>query len=179
MDWNSKFTKKEQEILLARAERVSNISKDKDTVNTQTALVIGIGEEQYALPIHRLVNVHENVGVIAVPCVPSHIAGIANIRGHIVSVLQMGVLLDVVIDDVDDLNALVVAANDSMTVAFQVKAIGEVVSFSENDINNIPANLETKRSSKYLKGILPNDAILLDIDAILNDESLIVNEFVG
>jgi purine-binding chemotaxis protein CheW len=140
---------------------------------------VTIREERYALPLPSLVNVHERIVIIPVPCVPRHVAGIANIRGHIIPVLDLGVLMDVPGVSTAKNSTLVVAAHHDLKVAFLVERIGDVATYTVNSVAPVPMNLETRQAVAYVQGILPGGAALLNIDAILDDDEITVNEKVN
>ncbi len=174
MSFYDHYTETELEILRDRARRISRPSDDREG-QLSAALEVEIHEESYALPVEELAAVYENTAVIPVPSAPPLVAGIANIRGHIIPVLNPGVLLGVSSNSTSSAGSLVVISNDELTVAFRVEAVGDVTPFSAGDLSPLPANFDQKQSA-YIQGILPNDAALLDVDAILNDPALVMNK---
>ena len=177
MKFHSQFSEIEQAILEARAKRIATVaSKDLDE-KIITALVIGVGSEAYALPIDSLKTVHENINIVSVPCVPSYIAGIANIRGHIIPVLNLGILMYGSEVTTDERNALIEVTNDTMTVAFLVEAVGEITSFSASALSPVPTETEGRRT-EYLEGIFPDGTGLINVQTILDDKALTIAEHV-
>jgi purine-binding chemotaxis protein CheW len=175
MKFYSQFSEKEIEILEARAQRIAGVSQDKADEQLITALVIGIGSEVYALPIDTLKTVHEHITIVPVPCVPPYVAGVANMRGHIIPVLNLGILMHGVEVMVSQDNALIEVKNDTLTVAFLVETIGEIATFSTAALSAVPPEAEG-RHAEYLRGVFPEGAGLIDVDAILNDEALTIME---
>jgi purine-binding chemotaxis protein CheW len=175
MKFYSQFSEIEQAILEARAKRIANVTKKDADEHLITALVVGIGSETYALPIDSLKTVHENIGIVSVPCVPSYVAGIANIRGHIIPVLNLGILMYGSEAVTDEHNALIEVTNDTMTVAFLVEKVGEITAFSANTLSPVPAETEGRRI-ECLEGIFPDGTGLIDVQAILDDKALTVAE---
>ena len=172
------FNEKERAILIARrAQRLQAETAETQSGESDTALNVVIRNENYALPIAKLTYVLVNTPVIPVPCVPPYVAGIANNRGHIIPVLDLGVLLGVpgISDDAGE-NTLVVATNREITVALQVGTVGDITPFLVSKVAPVPAGFESERAKAYLRGVLPNGHTLLDIEAILGDPSLTVME---
>lgn len=177
MSMYSGFSEKEREILRARmAQRLTGEQDKLQGGEMDTALTVQIRQELYAMPVTMLTYVHTDVPIVPMPCVPPHIAGIANIRGHIIPVLDTGVLLSVPgTSNQEAKNTLVVATNSEMTVAFMVETIGDILTFPTSAIAPVPTG-EDERAKAYLQGILPGGETLLNIDAILDDPSLNVLE---
>ena len=177
MSLYDQFTKEELKILQARTELAAKTADGQDD-NTTGALTLAIWNEKYALNVDTLTAVYENIAVIPVPCVPSFISGVANVRGHIIPVLELGVLLNIPPRNEVEMTGLVVASWEAMVIAFRVEAIGDVITFTDNEVESIPSNLDAMQAG-YLQGILPGGVGLLDIEAILSNPDLIINETPG
>lgn len=177
MSFYQQFSEDELEILRARAERVAHISQEDRGKTTLNALLVSIRQETYALPITAISNVYQGIPVIPVPCVPSHIAGVANVRGHILPVLDLAVLLGVPGEPAEEAANLIVANKGQMQVAFAVERIGEVVALPMDKLNPVPATIGLERAA-YLEGVFTDGVALLDVEAVLSDPALMVDEIV-
>ena len=135
MSIHERFSEQELAILKARAERAASLSDRDAAQTTLTVLQIMLGEETYGLPVNDLRAVYEDVIVVPVPGTPPFVAGIANVRGRILPVLDLPVLLGVP-DQAAALGtrALVVANRDAMTVALAIEAVGEIVAVAGQEI---------------------------------------------
>jgi purine-binding chemotaxis protein CheW len=173
MGWYKQFSAEEIALLEARAKRVAEAAREVDS-DLQTALVVHVRGENYALPIDLLTVVQEQIPVIPVPCVPPYVAGIANVRGHVVPVLDLGVLLDAP-GMAGDRTQLVVVALDGVTVALRVESVGDVLNFSMSSTSPVPSNLDTQHA-QYLDCVLENGATLLNVAAIINDPELVISD---
>jgi purine-binding chemotaxis protein CheW len=173
-----RFSQREREILKARAERVASEMRGQQQSDAQTALLISVQGETYALPIESITVVHEGIVVEPMPCVPAFVSGIANVRGHILPVINLATLLGINTPPIDGPTSLIVVGNDDMSVALYVEQIGEVAALPLDRIAPIPASFSIDRTH-HLQGVLPDGTILLDVEAILNDPGLIVDEQVG
>jgi purine-binding chemotaxis protein CheW len=178
MSLRDQFTQEELKILQARTELAARKVRDGQDDDMSGALTLAIWGESYALNVEALTAVYENITVISVPCVPSFIGGVANVRGHIIPVLELGVLLNIPPKNDSKMAGLVVASWESMIIAFRVESIGDVITFSASEVEPLPANLDA-RQADYLQGILPGGIGLLDIKAILSNPELIINETPG
>jgi purine-binding chemotaxis protein CheW len=172
MTFYDRFSPEEIAILRQRALRVAQASQDDDQVQSISALTIYVYDEVYALPVESLMAVYEDVQVVPVPCVPSHISGIVNVRGHIIPVLDLSVLLSVAPKDMPS-RTLAIAGNGQHTVGLLVTRLGDVVHFMAQDMDAVPANFDA-RQARYIQGVLQDGTALLKLPAIINDESLVV-----
>lgn len=172
------FSEKELEILEARAKQIARKSNDDQEGEITTVLTVGIGEEKYGLPVEALTVVQEDIPVIPVPCVPSFVAGIANIRGHIIPVIDLAVLLDVSGNTATDIGSLIVATNDQVNVALHVETVGEVVSLWVDDLF-LTSSINNTAQNPYVRSMTSDGMGILDIETILNDPALVIAETVG
>jgi purine-binding chemotaxis protein CheW len=182
MSFYDHFDEYEREVLRQRAERAADkTSEAEETFAGIGVLTVTLGGETYGLPLRALtaayqVNVNLNTPVVPVPCTPPYVAGVANIRGHVVPVIDLPVLLGLPSDT--ETTGIVVVADEQTTMAFRVDGIGDSVLVQLGEL--IPmSELFDLAKTDYLQGTLPDGTILLDIDAILTDSTLIVDETVG
>src|SRR5262245_5109120 len=88
------FSDTERAVLQARAERAARTLRSDEAEERLNTLLVKLGGETYALPIEAVIAVYEAMLVVPVPCTPPFLAGITNIRGHIIPVLDLGHLLN-------------------------------------------------------------------------------------
>jgi purine-binding chemotaxis protein CheW len=164
------FTEQERTLLHDRARRFASAQAEVSPGDTATVLLVTLREETYALPIDTIVNIKDGIPVVPVPCAQPFVAGIANIRGHIIPVLDLATLLGVP-GKQSQADILVQAVHEDMNVAFLVERVGETVSLSLAEMAPIPEIMDVDRVD-YLQGTFADGTILLDMAAILADPSL-------
>lgn len=169
------FSDREQAILKMRAERIARSAEDDQMVEVINALTVSIQNEIYALPNDTLTGVYEAVKVVPVPCTPSYVSGIANLRGLVVPVLNLAHLLNLSVDFADDVGTLIVVNNDRLTLAFRVMAVGDMVTLLNSDISA----MQNKADDNYIQGVLPDGTALINVHAILDDSRLVVNNSIS
>jgi purine-binding chemotaxis protein CheW len=168
------FSEEDLNILRARAARAA-YTDHEDVEEMLTVLHIMLGSESYALPVMKLSGIYEHVAVASVPCTPPFIAGIANIRGRIMAVLDLMVLLNVPHSLSGVPLSVAVVSRGNASIALQVEKVGEITTFPVSHVTSLPASVDTGRAY-YLQGILANGTAMINLDAILNDPQLQVNE---
>lgn len=168
------FSEEEFAILQQRAKRVAAPIQEERRSDSISALRVSICGEQYALPINSITLVYRDIAIVPVPCVPNFVAGIANVRGHLITVLDLASLLGLESDDAPVADLVMAKASDAVT-GFRVETIGEVVELAADQINSVTTNMNLAHAA-YLQGILPDGTALLNIEAILEDPRLIVDE---
>jgi purine-binding chemotaxis protein CheW len=87
-----------EDILVARARRLAQAvagGEDRDARGGGgvAALVCRVRDEQYAVALAVLEAVRPAAGLVPVPCTPPFVAGLLNVRGEIVTVLDLAAAL--------------------------------------------------------------------------------------
>lgn len=171
MSFFEKFNETELAVLKARAQRFATVANQDQNKKTFTALEIMVRDERYALPIEAIEGVLDNMPITPVPCAPNMVAGIANVRGRIISVWDLALLLNVPGEYSTSTNKLFLVSEGRNTLAFRVEALGSVQTYHPEQVEPLPPSLDIEHAH-CLQGTLPNGAILLSIDALLKDHRL-------
>jgi purine-binding chemotaxis protein CheW len=181
MSFYDHFDENEQAILRARADHVADKTLETtESLASIDTLVVTLGHETYGLPLQALtaayqVNINLNTPIVPVPCTPSFIAGIANIRGHIVPVIDLAVLLGVPDNGSPNTTGIIVMTNENVTIALRVDEIGNAIRMRAGDLAPV-SELFDLAKTEYVQGTLPDGTILLNVEAILKDPRLIVDK---
>ena len=180
MSLYSNFSEQEWQILQARAARVAAASAQQGDYRTDVmaALRVTVRGERYALPLDSITAVYDRTPIIPVPCTPPFVAGIANIRGHIIPVLDLAALLGIADGNTPGAAALVLAEHEDFTAAFCIEQIGEVAALPLGNLNALPPGIGLANTA-YLRGTLPDGTTVLNIEAILGDPALNIDQNVG
>ena len=169
-----RFSPAELAILRERANRAATLAEAVKAEVTLPILIVKLQTEAYALPVDLIESVYERVAVVLVPCVPAFVAGIANVRGQILPVINLAAVLSLPESPLPDRQTLVVAGNERMIVALTVDALGEAMTVRASELAPLPPNLAVAHA-EYVQGLLPDGTALLDLQAILDDPALIVD----
>ena len=172
------FSLEELNLLQQRAERVAAPLQEEAGAEHMTALVIILHSERYALMLDAITIVYHNVAIVPVPCVPDFVAGIANVRGHLISVLDLAAVLGLECGKELAEAALVVAEAGDTRIGFRVETIGEVVELSMSQLNPVPNDINLAQPA-YLQGLFPDGTALLNMRAILEVPRLVVDDSVA
>jgi purine-binding chemotaxis protein CheW len=120
---------------------------------------VRVGQEQYALPVDRVLEVAELGDLTPVPGSPPEVVGIRNLRGQVIPVLALAMLLGLPTADPD---RIVVAELGDLRAGLAVDAVV--------DVGELPDPSE-RVDSPYMTAAALVDGILvgiLDADAILS-----------
>jgi len=168
------FSPQERAILQQRAQRIAQEAHESQEVILQDMLIVQAHEQRYALPVQHILMVYDELRLVRVPGTPPFIRGVANVRGQMLSVLDLSVLLGYAADDTAEGHLLILPvgpAQERQQVALFVSAVEGIHQYATENIIALPPELDTLA---HALGILPDGIILLNLQAMLNDPRWIV-----
>lgn len=134
-------------------------------------LVFRLGNELYATPLVHIKEITKLLPIKKVPFMVPYYRGILNLRGQIVSVIDMRVKLEIPVDQNAGELMIVVETNDGAIGAL-VDDVVAVTEFNPEDVTSQIA-LKTKVKVEFFKGIgRYNDQLIniIDIAGILSQD---------
>jgi len=164
-----------KDILIKRAEMLAReISAESEGERTQIVEFMLAGEK-YGIEAIYVREIFPLKDLTPIPCTPSFITGVINVRQEIVSVIDIKKFFNLPECGITELNKVIILKTDDMEVGILADSITGV---SGVDINSLQTSLPglTDIGTEYLKGIAEGPFIILDGGKILSDKKLIVSE---
>ena len=134
--------------------------------------------ERYAVETCHVREVYPLENLTPLPCTPAFVLGIVNLRGEIVSVIDVRKFFDLPQTGLPDLNKVIVLESGNMVFGILADAILGVRRIALAEIQPSLPTLTGIRE-KYLRGITPERTVVLDAAKLLADEDIVVQEQVG
>ena len=137
-----------------------------------------LAHEHYAVESAYVREVYPLENLTPLPCTPAFVLGIVNLRGEIVSVIDLRKFFDLAQTGLPDLNRVIVLESGNMVFGILADAILGVRRIPLAEIQSSLPTLTGIRE-KYLKGITPERTVVLDAAKLLADEDIVVQEQIG
>jgi len=141
-------------------------------------LVFSIGPERYAIEAAYVREVYPLKRITQLPCTPSFILGIINLRGQIFSVMDIREILGIQDTAIPDAAKVVVIFTADIEVAVVVDDVQGIRTVSSRDVTN-DLSLAQTEGIEYVSGVTRNRIIVLDARKLLAADRMIVNEEVS
>jgi purine-binding chemotaxis protein CheW len=128
-----------------------------------------IGEQAFGLPIARVQDVFMLEKLTRVPLAPPEIAGVLNLRGRIVTAIDMRERLGLERRRNDESAIAIGIECNGESYGLMIDAIGEVLKLAEDTRESNPANLD-KRLASVSAGVHRLEGqllVVLDVDRVL------------
>jgi purine-binding chemotaxis protein CheW len=184
-----------------RAAQIAREIEAEETGNQIEIVVVRLGKELYGLEAGFVFDIRPLENITPVPRVPDWVAGVVNLRGRIISVLDLQRYLNLphpVLEEDDykaspHLRYLVVTGAADMEIALLVNDILGVESISNNQIRDSIYSMQGI-PTEYVKGLvehrirgvpqnednpdgnIPSLVVILDIAALLTDRRLVIHD---
>lgn len=163
-----------REILKNRARQLAaDASEGKSPFNTITVVEFKIAHEIYALELSRIRIIHPLKSLTWVPGTPDFIRGIINLRGEIISVVDLKVFFELPDQEFSRLSQVIILTSDDMEFGILADEILGVTEISENDIRQTLPTLTGIRAD-YLKGVTGDGRVVLDHEKLIADEKMCI-----
>jgi purine-binding chemotaxis protein CheW len=162
-------------IFARRAEALAATPPADTSVDAFEALVFALGRERYAFPRTQVREVRPPGELTALPGAPAFIAGLVNVRGRIVAVLDLRVLFGARPDSAV-VQSLVLVAHPRGDVAILATGRPSVQMLLTAGMGQLPAGVPAGLDPAYVRGVTPDLVIVLDAEHLLADSRLVVQE---
>lgn len=130
------------------------------------------GDTNLAVPYPNLVEVLPPQRTTSVPGAPPSVLGVVNFSGTILTVMDLGHVLQLP-EQTRGGEAVIVVGSGGTSVAFPVMELVGAVDVRSSSITAAPHSPASERG--YLVGVVGNSIGVLDVDRILSDERLLVD----
>jgi purine-binding chemotaxis protein CheW len=127
-------------------------------------VIFKLNNEQFAVETDKVQSINDSMEITRVPKAPKYIKGLVNLRGNVISLLDINLLLDVPKAEMKQDNIIILDMDGEM-VGIAVDQVEEVVDVEDDIIENL-----TETSKEYIQGIINfQDRIvtLIDINKLL------------
>ncbi|MFK2889892.1 purine-binding chemotaxis protein CheW [Dyella flagellata] len=163
-------------VLASRAQALAMVQTPDEAAEACIEVVeFHLAYERYAIESHYVREVYPLENLTPVPCTPPHVLGVVNLRGEIISVIDIRVFFDLPKIGLPDLNKLIVLESEHMSFGVLVDAVTRADKIRVADIQPaLPAITGIRES--YLKGLTADCVAILDGGKLLSDAGIVVNE---
>jgi len=127
-------------------------------------IVFKLNDEEFAVETSKVQSINDMMKVTHVPAAPDYIKGLINLRGNVISLLDIELLLDVQKKNGEKNNIIILNVKDEL-VGIAVESVSEVMEVKEDQLENIT----DENNKAYVKAIVnlgSKIVTLIDIDEL-------------
>jgi purine-binding chemotaxis protein CheW len=163
-----------QQILLARAQELAR-EEESTRMQEKTLRVVEflLGQERYAVEASFVREVSHLKHLTPLPCTPAFVLGIVNVRGRILSVINLLEFFGLPSEPVPARNAVIVLCMEGLECGVLTNGIRGAYMLPVGAIRPVLPTWTGARTA-YLRGITEEHLMLLDAKRLLSDKRLVV-----
>ncbi len=162
-------------ILRERARALARVPQAPSTDARVELVQVELGGERFGVQTSFIREVGPLGQLTEVPCTPAFVAGIANLRGEIVSVFDLRPLFSLPVEPITPEHKMVVVTAGETEIGLLVDSVGGVRAIPSNDIQPGLSTVKGEQA-RYVRGVTTDRLAILDIQSILDDERLSIDE---
>ena len=130
--------------------------------NTRELLTFHLGEAICGLDIAMVEELNRPLEMTPVPQAPPYVLGLVNLRGKIITVLDLGNKIGLESASRTDASRIIFVHSANENLGLMVDQVTEVAEVNQNQVSLPPANLKGV-SSRFFEGVLKTDRGLIGI----------------
>jgi purine-binding chemotaxis protein CheW len=134
-------------------------------VKYMQVVIFKLKDEQFAVETSGVQTISEAMTITKVPNSPKYVKGLINLRGNVLSMLDLNLLLDIGGDNTKQQSTIILKLEEEL-VGVSVDEVDEVLEVDEEIIENI----DNENRKAYEKGVINfKDRIVtfIDIDKLI------------
>jgi purine-binding chemotaxis protein CheW len=161
-----------------RATSLAQASTDDGFAGLAALAVVSLEGERFALGLESVHEFTDVTQITPIPCCPGHIVGNMNLRGEILTLVDIRGFLNLDASPDRQSKKAVVMRLDQLVAGVVVDEVFDVVYVHPKEISSIPTAIHSA-DNEYLKGVAKHEdsmMSLLDLPRLLTQGELVVNQ---
>jgi len=169
-------SQQDRKILRDRADELAKeVDEDVATVDAETFIRFRLGvTEQYGITHDHAREIIKPDRITPIPCTPPAVMGIVNRRGDLLTVLDLKQLFQMESTELTEIGRIVVVGNGNLTLGIYADEILGENGFDSSQLADPLPSLGVQ-NIQHVKGIFEGKVTVLDMEALLGDEALMVD----
>lgn len=127
-------------------------------------VVFRLGDEQFAVETAKVQGINDIMEITRVPKAPNYIKGLINLRGNVISLLDINLLLNINKKENVEQNNIIILKMEDEHVGITVDEVDEVLEVEEEIVEKVD-----DQRKLYIKGVInfkERVVTLIDIDKL-------------
>jgi purine-binding chemotaxis protein CheW len=170
LDWDD-ATRQERALQSRLKERARQYAQPKQAEqdiqqDVYHVLTFHLGGERYAVEVKAVRGVRSVERITRVPSTPPFYRGVVNVRGQILSVLELRAFFNVPYDMSHTPKEMITIEASGLTLALLADHVNDVISIIKSDVESVDL--------RYAFGVTRTRLTILDVEQIVADDRLII-----
>ena len=165
-----------KKILMDRAKILALEGKDETASGERIQIIeFRLSNEKYAIESVYIREVLPLKELAVVPCTPPYILGVINVRGQILSIIDLRVFFELPRQAATRATKIIVLSSNEMELGIVADAVTGARSIPLDQVHvGLPTLIGIREV--YLRGVVGDDLVFLDAAKLLADKLIVVDE---
>ncbi|MDR3584003.1 MAG: chemotaxis protein CheW [Desulfosporosinus sp.] len=165
-----------KKILMDRAKVLALEGKDETASGERIQIIeFRLSNEKYAIESVYIREVLPLKELAVVPCTPPYILGVINVRGQILSIIDLRVFFELPRETATRATKIIVLSSNEMELGIVADAVTGARSIPLDQVHvGLPTLIGIREI--YLRGVVGDDLVFLDAAKLLADKLIVVDE---
>jgi len=153
-------------------EHSPDAHQEKAVAEAERFLAFTLSGEHYGIPLLKVKEVIELTKITPLPYAPNYFKGIMNLRGQVISVVDLRLKFKMSKAEIGSQSAIVILDLSPLCLGVIVDSINCVLATERSEIQARP-DVESQVKSDYILGVIRSNqdlVLLLDVERTLNAE---------
>lgn len=149
-------------MFLVKKEDLKGKAQSTDFENSSDYISFTLQDELYGIEVQHLREIIKPKGIVRVPGAAKELIGIINLRGTLISVIDLARRMGLTGKPIDKYHRVMIVHQHDHSIGLLVDRVNEILMIRKNQINPAPAAISTTRRD-WLMGVatLPDQLIVL------------------
>lgn len=168
----------ERTIFHEHAVNLTHAAVGDDITGLLPLAVVGLSDEYFGIELELVLEFSDLYNLTPIPCCPEHIVGNMNLRGNIVTIVDIRNSLNMPVSGSSALKKVIVAGIGELLLGVAVDSVFDVIYLRLSEIAQTPSAVQ-KVTEKNIKGTALYSGkvmTILNLSNILTRDDLVVNE---
>lgn len=171
-------TPEEKAIFRQRANHLRQVSESENLTGALPLAVINLNGELLGINLHLIREFTEIERVTPIPCTPERIVGNMNLRGEIVTLIDLRSALNLSLSNARSYSKAMIVEVEDLVAGITIENVRDVTFISPEKVTAVPAALHSTNdeyfqgTAKYCEQIVT----ILNLPKIFQEGGLIVDE---
>lgn len=133
-----------------------------------------LGKEKFAMPLLQVKEVIANTETTCVPQAASYFKGIMNLRGQVISVIDLKNKLKIPKSELATESTIIILDIDGLFIGVLVDSVDSVATFTDESISDPPKH-DSNTKTEYIVGVARDKnglTLIIDLRRALNIEEI-------
>jgi purine-binding chemotaxis protein CheW len=162
-------------ILDERARLLARVPVQETRAEGLEVVVFTLADERYGIETRHVREVVRLTNFTPLPGAPEFLAGIINLRGSILAVLDLGKFFGLAVPGLSDRTRVIVLGEERAEFGVLAEAANEVVTLRADALREPPDSV-TGSAREYLRGVTADALLVLDGAVLLADPRLTIDQ---